>query len=117
MNKSGSLVGGRSVFIFFIFSVLLSANAVAREEGRLTFYKDIQPIIYRNCTGCHRAGQCAPFELITYKDMLKHATTAKYVINAGYMPPWKADTGYSKFAGQRSLTSDEINTISNWIDE
>jgi thiol-disulfide isomerase/thioredoxin len=31
-----------------------------------TFNKDIAPILYQNCTTCHRPGEVAPFSLLTY---------------------------------------------------
>ena len=33
-----------------------------------TFTKDVAPILYKNCTGCHRPGTVAPMSLLTYKD-------------------------------------------------
>ena len=34
-----------------------------------TFSRDVAPILYENCTGCHRTGQIAPFPLETYGDV------------------------------------------------
>jgi hypothetical protein len=80
-----------------------------------TFYGDIQPLIYKNCTGCHRPGQTAPFALITYNDVVKHAATIKYVTGTGYMPPWKADTAYNRFRDERILSKEEISLIAAWV--
>src|ERR1051326_9534819 len=33
-----------------------------------TFTKDIAPILRKNCQGCHRPGEAAPFSLLTYED-------------------------------------------------
>src|SRR4051812_17443602 len=37
-----------------------------RVKGALTFNKDIAPILFSNCVVCHRAGQSAPFALLSY---------------------------------------------------
>ena len=97
--------------ISFTLFLLQSANG----QGKLTFYKDIRPIMLKNCVSCHRQGQSAPFPLVTYNDVVKHATTIKYATGTGYMPPWKADTAYRKFVDQRILTASEIEQIAQWI--
>ena len=84
-------------------------------EKKVTFYKDIAPIIHENCTPCHRSGQSAPFNLITYKDIAKRSKMIKYVTETGYMPPWPADPNYSNFIGEKYLNKSEINLIKEWI--
>ena len=44
-----------------------------RAKGALTFTKDVAPIVFRNCAGCHRPNQSAPFSLLTYQEIRKHA--------------------------------------------
>ena len=41
----------------------LATTAVAAP----TFNKDIAPILYQNCSTCHRPGEVAPFPLLTYR--------------------------------------------------
>ena len=36
-------------------------------------FEDVAPIIFKNCTPCHRAGESGPFELMTYADVKKNA--------------------------------------------
>src|SRR5437773_12251743 len=44
-----------------------------RPVGTLTFTKEIAPIIYQHCASCHRPGQSAPFNLLSYTDVKKRA--------------------------------------------
>jgi hypothetical protein len=37
--------------------------------ARVTFNHDIAPIIYQNCSPCHRPGEAAPFALLSYTDV------------------------------------------------
>src|SRR5262245_7249722 len=46
---------------------------VARPRGELTFNKHIAPILFRNCAGCHRPGESAPFSLLTYQQVKARA--------------------------------------------
>jgi hypothetical protein len=40
-------------------------------EQAVTFNKQIAPIIYNNCSSCHRPGEAAPFSLLSYQDVSK----------------------------------------------
>lgn len=111
----GCKKGGFLLWLQVAFYVLLAPCLFAKDKP--AYYGAIQPIIYKNCTSCHRAGQCAPFPLVTYKDVSKHGATIKDVVSTGYMPPWKADTAYRKFVDQRILTKEEINLLTEWIDD
>src|SRR4051812_47834661 len=46
---------------------------VARPAGEVTFNKDVAPIIFKNCSSCHRPEQSGPFSLLNYGDVKKHA--------------------------------------------
>src|SRR5213083_521563 len=79
-----------------------------------TFNKDIAPILYQNCTACHRPGEVAPFSLLTYQDAAKRASVIATLTKKRFMPPWKAEPGYGHFANERRLTDDQIELIQQW---
>jgi Tetratricopeptide repeat len=81
----------------------------------LTFTRDIAPILARNCAACHRAGEAAPFPLLTYEDVKKRAAQIVSVTRSRYMPPWLPEHGFGDFADERRLTAEEIRTISDWV--
>jgi hypothetical protein len=80
-----------------------------------TFTETIAPILYANCVTCHRAGEAAPFSLITYEDVTKRAKLIAEVTESKYMPPWHAAHGYGEFVGERRLTEAQIATIGRWV--
>jgi len=80
-----------------------------------TFSQDIAPIIFRNCSPCHRPGEIGPFPLLTYEDVSKRAKNIAAVTQARYMPPWPADPSYSHFIGERVLNPSDIETIQRWV--
>lgn len=82
----------------------------------VTYAKDIAPIIYNQCTQCHRPGEIGPFPMTNYEEVAPWAQTIKYVTSIRYMPPWKADPQYSRFLGERFLTDDQISLIAEWAD-
>ncbi|MDX1908981.1 MAG: cytochrome c [Bacteroidia bacterium] len=80
----------------------------------VTFSADIAPVVYANCTPCHRPGSAGPFSLITYEDLARRARTIARVTRDRYMPPWPADPGYRHFVGERILTEREIALFQAW---
>src|ERR1041385_6429490 len=93
------------------------ATYVPRPRGQLTFNKDIAPIVFQHCAGCHRPGQSAPFALLNYLDAQKHAAGIADVTARRYMPPWLPEHGFGNFAGERRLSADNIGVIQQWVAE
>ncbi|HEX4797509.1 MAG TPA: cytochrome c [Humisphaera sp.] len=79
-----------------------------------TFNRDIAPIIFANCSSCHHEGEVAPFALMSYADVKKHAKEIVDLTTDRQMPPWKAAHDYGHFVGERRLSDDQIATIANW---
>jgi Flp pilus assembly protein TadD/mono/diheme cytochrome c family protein len=93
----------------------LALTRAAGAEAPPTFARDIAPVVYRNCASCHRPGQHAPFSLISYEDVKKHAAQIEVVTRRGSMPPWLPENGYGDFNDERRLTAKEIETIARWV--
>jgi mono/diheme cytochrome c family protein len=87
------------------------------EAGRVTFTKDIAPILSRHCAECHRPGDVAPFSLLTYADARKRATMIQAVTADRLMPPWKSVEGHGSFVGERRLSAEEIERIARWVEQ
>ena len=104
-----------------LFSIVLTAFSAAllhagteKSSPAPTFNRDIAPILYKNCSNCHRPGEVAPFALLTYDDAAKRAKQIAAITEARVMPPWKATPGYGDFLGERRLTESQIATIRDW---
>jgi hypothetical protein len=81
-----------------------------------TFNKDIAPILWKNCAGCHRPGEVGPFPLLTYKDAVKRARFLVEVTTSRRMPPWKPESGFGSFHDELRLSDQQISTISRWVE-
>jgi len=104
-------------FLFLLYSCQDSSNnSFSKTINENPTFVDIAPIIYKNCTPCHRNGESGPFELISYEDIKKNANKIKFVTQTKYMPPWPADHHYTKFIGERILSEEEITLIKTWVD-
>jgi tetratricopeptide (TPR) repeat protein len=87
------------------------------QAGTITFNKDIAPIIWKQCAPCHRAGQAAPFNLLSYMDVRKRGQQIVEVITRRYMPPWLPEPGYGEFLDARVLGAGQIDLIRQWVAE
>ncbi len=81
-----------------------------------TWSDDIAPLIYKNCAVCHHNGAIAPFELMTFQDVVLYAPLIHEAIEHREMPPWPADPNYRRFAHETYLEDEEILAIHDWID-
>ena len=81
-----------------------------------TTYNHIAPVLYENCTSCHRAGGGAPFSMLSYAEILPWVDGMKHALEDGDMPPWGADTSYMHFVNERPITPADKSAIIAWID-
>lgn len=87
----------------------------AKSAAAPTFNKDVAPIFYTNCTGCHRPGEIAPMSLLTFKDARPWAKSIGTRVSNGNMPPWHADPAYGHFLNDRRLSDTDRATIARWV--
>lgn len=83
---------------------------------KVTYNRDIAPVLAANCVSCHKAGQVAPFTLTSYRDAAKRAELLADVTTSRYMPPWRAAPQVLRFADERHLSPGEIALFKAWAD-
>jgi peroxiredoxin len=82
--------------------------------GKVTFCRDVLPILQQRCQSCHRPGEIGPFALLTYEHAVRWASDIKEQTRSRRMPPWRPVEGLA-FRDERKLTAEEINTLSAWV--
>jgi hypothetical protein len=92
------------------------AFAAGKADSQPTFYKDVLPVLQKNCQECHRPGEAAPMSFLTYKDARPWAKAMREAVLKKRMPPWFADPHVGKFTNDRSMSQPEIDTIVAWAD-
>lgn len=92
-------------------------------EPRPTFYKDVLPVMQKNCQDCHRpeglnlGGMIAPMPLISYEDVRPWAKSIASQVKAKQMPPWHAGPEFhGNFRNERTMTSAEIDMVLRWVE-
>ncbi len=106
-----------------VAGIVILGMTVARNDAPLVaqdptpvFTKDVAPILYRNCTTCHRPGGLGPFSLLDYDSAKANVGDIKDAVKTGFMPPWHAEGPHGQFLNDRRLSDIEKQTIIRWVD-
>lgn len=97
-----------------VVGLLFGSSTLAAEGNKVTFNKDVAPIVYKHCAVCHRPGGKGPMSLLTYQSARPFAGKMEKKVVAREMPPWGADARYGRFLNDPSLSPKEIETIVAW---
>jgi predicted negative regulator of RcsB-dependent stress response/mono/diheme cytochrome c family protein len=107
----------RSSVRLLVAGIALLVTTAPASAQQITFNKDIAPIIWQNCTSCHRSGQLGPFHLVTFEDVRPRAREILRAVKSHAMPPWKPEPGHGEFEGVRRLSDAQIALIERWVDQ
>jgi hypothetical protein len=86
-------------------------------QSPVTFSEHVAPIVFANCTPCHRPGEAAPFPLTSYREVRPVAKAIAAATSSRVMPPWKAGPSDFEFQNVRQLSPDQIVTLQRWVAE
>ena len=94
-------------------------QALSQEMARVTFTRDVAPILQQNCQLCHREGSIGPMSLLTYEQARLYAPLIKLKVTTQQMPPYHYDTdvGIQALKSDKRLSAEEIETIAQWVDQ
>jgi hypothetical protein len=98
-----------------LLAVALGGGTMA-DSPAVSFHKDVEPILQKNCQTCHRPGQVGPMSFLTYESVRPWARAMKTAVESRKMPPWFADPQYGPYLNDRSLKQGEIDTIAKWVE-
>ena len=111
------------------FAVVVAVGALSliaapsqANEGDVTYYRDVLPIIQDNCQSCHQpegqnlGGVVAPMSFMNYQETRPWARAIAHKVEAREMPPWYAAAPQGVFSNERLLTDAEIETLLSWVE-
>jgi Flp pilus assembly protein TadD/mono/diheme cytochrome c family protein len=113
----GSLFCGVACFVLLLALLATSASAADSGSDKVTFNRDIAPIVFHYCSSCHRPGEAGPFPLLTYQDVRKHGHQIVAVTQSRLMPPWLPEPGELKFTDERRLTAEQLANLRRWVEQ
>ncbi len=122
MSKRARFRFGRlAAALMLAFAVLMASGLPGtrvRAHGfgsPITWNREISRLVYARCASCHRPGGAA-FSLMKYTDAQPRANEIKDAVLARRMPPWGAIKGFGQFRNDQSLTPEQIELITKWVD-
>jgi mono/diheme cytochrome c family protein len=83
---------------------------------KVSYSKEIAPILADNCARCHRANGIAPFAMNSYGVIKGWAPMIREVVRTKRMPPGQIDPNIGHFAESYTLTPAETQTLVSWIE-
>jgi hypothetical protein len=90
--------------------------AFERSNAKLTYVKDVAPILEKNCVSCHSEGGIGPMQLTSYEMVKGFSPMIREVIRTDRMPPYNASPHVGEFKDDRNLSAQEIKTLVHWVE-
>src|SRR6478735_3364183 len=103
-----------AILLIFLGGCNNTPSTAGQMTSDLTWWRDVKPIVETNCLRCHTAGGIAPFSLEDYATAKSHAAEINVAVANRVMPPWLAGQGCNDYRFDRSLTEEEIGTMTTW---
>lgn len=88
----------------------------ASEFKKISYARDVAPILAENCVVCHTAGGIGPFAMDRYETVKGFGPMIRESLRTKRMPPYHADPHYGAFKDDMNLSATEILTLVNWIE-
>ena len=83
---------------------------------KVTWEREIKPLVEARCVSCHAEGGRAPMPLTTYEEARPWARAIREEVLTRRMPKWQVVRGYGDFTNDRSLSPFEIALFAAWAD-
>jgi hypothetical protein len=83
---------------------------------KISYAKDVAPILEKNCVGCHQEGGIGPFAMSNYAMVKGFSPMIREVIRTDRMPPYNADPHVGRFSADKNLSAADIKTLVHWIE-
>src|SRR5688572_28893535 len=106
------------VFVGLVFLMVCLSVAHGGAHGSataVTWNREVSRIVFEKCASCHYPGGTA-FSMLTYLDVQPRANEIKDAVLSRRMPPWGAIKGFGTFRNDQSLSQEQIEIVTRWVD-
>ena len=119
-NALDNLIAGKSVAASTvqIDSPTLSFPKRDRQAdfSKISYSKEIAPILAKNCVSCHAEGGIAPFAMNSYETVKGFAPMIREAIRTDRMPPFNADPHVGAFKNNMNMSNSDLQTLVHWVE-
>lgn len=97
-------------------AIAFPQRARRAEHSKISYAKDIAPVLEAKCVVCHQEGGIGPFAMSEYAVVKQFAPMIRESLRTDTMPPWHPDPLIGKFKHDASLTGDQVRMLVHWIE-
>lgn len=91
-------------------------RAQAANFTKISYAKDVAPILAAKCLACHTEGGMGPFAMNKYEVVKAMSPMIREVLRTGRMPPYHSDSHGSKWVDDMRLSPAQLKTVVNWVE-
>lgn len=91
-------------------------RAKAGLHARISYARDVAPILQEKCVSCHLKGGIGPFAMDSYDVVKGFAPMIRETIRTRRMPPYFPDPHIGVFKNDQGLTAQQTKTLIHWIE-
>ena len=81
-----------------------------------TWHEHIEPLVRKKCQGCHTPGGLAPLDLTRPGSFESARSSIRAAVESRRMPPFLAADCCADYLGDRSLTPEEVQRLTRFLD-
>ena len=100
---------------FLLAGVIAPAAPHDTVTTSITWNREISRIVFDRCASCHNEKGMS-FSMLTYAEARPWAVAIKDEVLSRRMPPWGAVKGFGEFRDDQSLTQEQIELITAWVE-
>jgi peroxiredoxin len=120
-NAIDSVVAGEPVKVARVdvkagLTIPLHERGHAAEFAKISYAKDVAPVLQEKCVSCHLKGGIGPFSMDSYEVVKGFAPMIRETVRTRRMPPYFADPHIGAFKNDQGLTAAESKTLVHWIE-
>ncbi len=97
-------------------AIAFPERAKAATFAKISYSKEIAPIIQDKCVTCHQKGGIGPFAMDSYDVIKAFSPMIRETIRTDRMPPYYADPHIGVFKNDQSLNPQQLKTLVHWIE-
>ena len=97
-------------------TIAFPAEAHAADFSKISYSKEVAPILQEKCVSCHIAGGIGPFAMNSYEIVKGFSPMIRETVRTRRMPPYFADPHIGVFKNDQGLTAEQTKTLVHWIE-
>ncbi len=86
------------------------------EHAKISYAKDVAPILAKNCATCHSQGGIGPFAMDGYDKVKGFAPMIREALRTDRMPPFNSDPHVGKYIDDMNLSAKDTQTLVHWVE-